>query len=212
MVYVSLATRTRTTLLVLAIVFFVQVILCVLLEKENVLSKISSKKIWTSVAVIVVLMLLGIFLVKDTQIVKEFIDNLGKGGGILNNIRFTTQRKALSQLFGYPMGGRKMDLGLIYCHNVWLDMANASGLIPFFAFTGFTVYTLYNLIHFSMQKDIHTETKLIMVGMYAAFFLYYTVEPALDSSVHFITPWILINGLIHGYMLKEGRKNEIRKI
>ena len=204
-IYASLATKTRTTLLVLAIVFCIQALLYVVLEREKILSRISVKKIIIAAVIILAVAILGIILVKDTQIVKEFIDNLGKGGGILNNARFVVQRKALAQLFDYPMGGRQMDLGFIYCHNVWLDMANAAGLIPFIAFTVFTVYTLYYLIRFIMKKVIQTETKLVMTGMYVAFFLYYTVEPALDASVHFLTPWMLINGLIHGYLAKEGK-------
>lgn len=205
LIYVSLATRTRTTLLVLVIVCIVQFVLVLILEKEKVRLYTLGKKLWIVVVIGVVGMVVGIVLIKDTQIIRAFIDNLNKGGGILNNVRFTAQRAAISQLFDHPMGGRKMDLGLLYCHNVWLDMANASGIVPFVAFTGFTLYTGYNLVRFVLEKDIQTETKLIMTGMYVAFFLYYTVEPALDSSVHFITPWILVNGLIKGYMSKEGR-------
>lgn len=205
LIYASLATRTRTTLLVLALVCIVQFVLFVVLEKEKVLSHATSKMLWVIALIGFIALIVGFILIKDTQIIREFIDNLGKGGGIINNARFVVQRKAISQLFDYPMGGRNMDLGFLYCHNVWLDMANASGLVPFAAFTGFTVYSGYNLVRFVSKKNIQTETKLIMAGMYVAFFLYYTVEPALDSSVHFITPWILVNGLIHGYVSKEGK-------
>lgn len=211
-VYASLATKTRTTLLVLAIVAFIQIALYTLLESKKVQSIISGRKLWITVAVAVGVIIIGIFFLKDTQIIREFIDNLGKGGGILNNDRFKVQREALSQLFDYPMGGRQMKLEFIYCHNVWLDMANAAGLIPFFAFLGFTIYSICYLIRFIMKKEIQTETKLIMAGLYVAFFLYYTVEPALDTSVHFMTPWILVNGLIHGYLSKEGNNYGIQKV
>ena len=207
LIYASLATRTRTTLLVLALVCIVQFVLFAILEKEKAVSFVKSKKLWVLIVIGVTGLIVGFILIKDTKIIREFIDNLSKGGGIINNARFVAQRKAISQLFDYPMGGRKMDLGFLYCHNVWIDMANASGLIPFVAFTGFTIYSGYDLIRFILKKNIQAETKLIMTGMYVAFFLHYTVEPALDSSVHFITPWILVNGLIHGYISKEGREN-----
>jgi hypothetical protein len=78
-----------------------------------------------------------------------FINNLGKDGGILNNVRFQAQRLALQQIFDYPMGGYQMNLGgLGQSHNTWLDMANAAGVIPFFAFTAYTLCSLCNLVKF----------------------------------------------------------------
>lgn len=198
----SLATRTRTTLLVLAVVFFLQGCLFILLEKENVMKNVTPKKIGVFFGGIVVLIIISVMLLKDTEIVQAFVNNLNKGGGILNNIRFRVQSQALSQIFDYPWGGSQMKLELKLAHNVWLDLANEAGVIPFFAFTGYTVWTIYELIRFILKKDIVTEVKLIIVGIYIAFFLYYSVESAIRATVHFMSPWMLINGLVHGYITK----------
>ena len=90
-----------------------------------------------------------------------------------------------------------------YCHNTWLDMANAAGLIPFFAFTGYTIYTLYQLILFIRKKSIETDFKIIAVGIYVAFFLFYTVEPAMDASIHYLTPWVFLNTVIQETIVKK---------
>ena len=90
---------------------------------------------------------------KDSSIVVAFVENMGKGGGIINNVRFKAQRMALEQLFVYPMGGRQMELGRNYCHNTWLDMANAGGLIPFFSFALHTVYALYEKFCILLRKN-----------------------------------------------------------
>ena len=199
-VYASLATRTRTTLLVLALVFFIQGVIFVLLEKEKVMKNVTPKKLGLFFGGIIVLIAVLVFALKDLEIIQVFIDNLSKGGGILNNIRFVVQRQALSQIFDYPWGGSQMVLDLKLTHNVWLDLANEAGIIPFFAFAGYTLWTLYELIRFVMKKEIATEVKLMMVGIYVAFFLYYTVESAIRATVHFMTPWMLVNGLVHGYV------------
>ena len=199
-VYASLATRTRTTLLVLALVFFLQGIIFVLLEKEMVMKNVTPKKLGLFFGGIAVLIVVLVFALKDLEIIRIFINNLSKGGGILNNIRFVVQRQALSQIFDYPWGGSQMELDLKLTHNVWLDLANEAGIIPFFAFAGYTVWTLYEMTRFVMKKEIATEVKLTMVGIYAAFFLYYTVESAIRATVHFMTPWMLVNGLVHGYV------------
>ena len=199
-VYASLATRTRTTLLVLALVFFIQGVIFVLLEKEKVMKNVTPKKLGLFFGGIIVLIAVLVFALKDLEIIRIFINNLSKGGGILNNIRFVVQRQALSQIFDYPWGGSQMVLDLKLTHNVWLDLANEAGIIPFFAFAGYTFWTLYELIRFVMKKEIATEVKLMMVGIYVAFFLYYTVESAIRATVHFMTPWMLVNGLVHGYV------------
>lgn len=199
-IYASLATRTRTTLLVLAIVFFLQGVLFVILEKEKVMKNVTPKKIGLFLGTIVAAIAILVFVLKDLEIVQIFIDNLSKGGGILNNIRFKVQRQALSQIFDYPWGGSQMVMDLKLAHNVWLDLAHEAGIIPFFAFAGYTFWTLVELIRFVMKKEIAVEVKLMVVGIYAAFFLYYTVESAIRATVHFMTPWMLVNGLVHGYV------------
>ena len=207
--YTSLATRSRMSIVIFAIVFVMQIFIFILLEGKIVKKILSSKKAWALAAIIVVLLIGAFFVLRDTTVVGGFIYNFGKDGGILNNIRFTAQRQALSQLFTYPMGGMQMDLILEgYCHNTWLDMANESGLIPFFAFAVYTAVTFYETVCFVRMKEISTEAKLIVAGMYISFFLLFTVEPALEASVHLTTPWFFTNGITHG-MLQLEKKKEI---
>ena len=115
-VYASLATRTRTTLLVLALVFFIQGVIFVLLEKEKVMKNVTPKKLGLFFGGIIVLIAVLVFALKDLEIIRIFINNLSKGGGILNNIRFVVQRQALSQIFDYPWGGSQMVLDLKLTH------------------------------------------------------------------------------------------------
>lgn len=202
-IYASLATRTRTTLLVLILVFAGQAVLYAILEKNKVMQYVTPKKIGIFLIGTIGVICLLVLMLKDNEMIRVFIDNLDKDGGILNNVRFTAQRQALSQIFDYPFGGNQMVMDLNMAHNAWLDIANEAGIIPFFAFAAFTFWTIYELICFTLKKEIGTEIKLITVGIYVAFFLYYTVEPALKASVHFITPWMLITGTVHGYISKD---------
>lgn len=201
--YTTLATKSRMSMMIFAMVFCGQAVLFVVLEKERAKELASDRKVRIAVVILLALLIAAGFALKDSDVVVAFLENMGKGGGILNNVRFEAQRLALAQLFEYPMGGRLMELGRTYCHNTWLDMANAGGLIPFFAFTAYTLYTLYELIRLLLKKGISTEAKLMMAGLYVSFFLYLSVEPALDASIHLVTPWIFVNGLIHGRLSLE---------
>lgn len=201
--YISLRSKSRISIVILAVIFFAQVLLYLILERENLGKILSNKRLWISLGSFFVILSITAYLIKDTAVVRAFIDNMGKDGGIINNVRFVAQREALSQIFDYPFGGRQMVLSLNYLHNVWLDMANATGSISFTAFAVYTFLTVYELIRFLMKKTFSTETKLIVAGIYGAFFLYFTVEPALDASIHYLTPWFFMNGLVHSSLTKE---------
>lgn len=196
--YTSLATKSRMAVVIFALAFCAQALIFIISEREFVKKIVSNKKFWFLCAVMLVVVAIGVYAVKDSAVVVAFIENMGKGGGILNNVRFEAQRMALEQLFDYPMGGRLMDLGRTYCHNTWLDMANAGGIIPFFAFTAYTLYTVYGVVCLLLKKSVSAEWKIVLTGLYVVFFLFLSVEPALDASVHLVTPWIFVNGLIHG--------------
>lgn len=203
--YTALSTRSRMTVLIFAIVVLVQLLLYVIYEWNTVKKLMKNKRIWMACVAIVVGMFVGFFWVKDMPVMKAFINNLGKDGGILNNERFQTQRLAVQQIFDYPMGGYQMNLGSLgQCHNVWLDMANAAGIIPFLAFVSYTLYSLYNLVRFMRKSDITTEIKLLIMGVYGSFLLYFNVEPALEASIHWITPWLFLNGIIYGSQKYKG--------
>ena len=201
--YTSLATKSRMSILIFAIVICLQMLLFVILEREIVKKMMRSRWLWIAGIVLLASVLLSGFILKDSTVVVAFLENMSKGGGILNNVRFVAQRMALKQLFLYPMGGYLMDFGEIsHAHNTWLDIANAAGLIPFFSFVAYTGYTVYEQICLLLKKNVPTETKLIITGTYVAFFLYFSVEPVMEASVHLMTPWIFLNGLVHGCIVK----------
>ncbi len=207
-IYISMYSQTRTSVLIFPLVFAAQAVLYAMLEWRKIREFFSNKKVRLAAIGVLVLLLGVILLFKDHPVVSGFMGIMGRDGGIFNNIRFKVQRLALKQLFLYPMGGDQMSfMGYPYAHNAWLDMANMGGLIPFFAFSAYTFLTVYELIRWLMKKEISTERKLILAGIYGAFFLYYTVERAFDSSMHFMTPWFFINGLVHAELTEEKKKS-----
>lgn len=203
-IYISMYSQTRTSVLIFPLVFAAQAALYVILEWKKVKKLLSNRKVQAAGLGVLLTGVIALILLKDHPIVSGFLGIMGRDGGIFNNIRFQLQRMALDQLFLYPMGGDHMSfMGYPYAHNAWLDMANFGGLIPFFAFSAYTFLTVYELIRWLMKKEIPTERKLILTGIYGAFFLYYTVEHAFDASMHFMTPWFFINGLVHAELTKE---------
>lgn len=208
--YTSIVTKSRIPIVIVGMIFCGEIVLYLLFESKAIKRIICSKKVWFMVAAFFMIALIGGYFAKDLEIIKNFVDSFSRGGGILHNVRFELQAKALKQLFDYPMGGRQMDLYFNYerqyIHNTWLDMANASGIIPFFAFAAYTVYSAINLIRFLLKKEVYMELKIVTAGLYVMFFLFYSVEPAFDASINYISPWMVINGMIQGLLSNDGIK------
>lgn len=198
-VYVSWISDSRMSIFIFPLVFAAQVVLYLLLEWKEVKQILCKRKrMFTGIFVLVVAALL-VFVITDNPVMSVLKEKLGRDGGVFGSDRFVAQRLALEQLFVYPMGGSHMDFGRIsYAHNTWLDMANRAGLIPFFSFAAYTFWTIYEMIVWLTKKEISTKRKLMTAGVYGAFFLYYTVERGIDNSMHFMTPWFFINGMVHG--------------
>lgn len=207
-VYISWISDSRMSIFIFPLVFCAQFVLYVLIEWKKIKDYVLKRKgFFIGLAVILVLGIL-LFVLIENPVMTVLKTKLGRDGGVFGSERFVAQRLALEQLFVYPMGGRHMDFGRItYAHNTWLDMANRAGLIPFFAFSAYTFWTVYEMIVWLTKKEISTRRKLMAAGVYGAFFLYYTVERGIDNSMHFMTPWFFINGMVHGELsvIKEKR-------
>ena len=197
-VYIALASQTRTPILAFPIVFCAQAVLYVLLEKDKFLKLVKNRKVQIAAGMLLAVLVAAVFILKDHPFIASFIDIMGRDGGIFNNIRFKLHRAGLQQLFVYPMGGYQMDfLGHPHAHNTWIDIADASGVIPFFLFAAYTALTLYELICWLCKKGISADRKIIVAGFYGIFFLYYTVERGLGGSMHYMTPWFFANAMVH---------------
>lgn len=208
-IFFAFYSSTRTQLLVFAIVFFLEFLLYIIFNrnlfksKRKSLIKIGAVVVGV-VAVFAIAVAVNAFHIRDTKLFSSIFGMITRDGGILNNIRFVGQRKALMQILVYPMGGSQMDIaGLSHCHNVWLQMANEAGLIPFVLFVIYTVVTFIDLIKLMKNKSVEMELKYLLFALYMSMILFYTVENALRNSIYEVTPWMFVNGVISSYAINQ---------
>lgn len=199
--YYAFRSLARTPIMVLAILGAWEILLCIYLNRKNPRLMGYVKKALFAGCIIGVIGVCLILLNWDTISNIRFVKNLSKDGGILNNLRFVAQRSVLVNLFKYPRGGMPIE-GLKMAHNVWLDMALDTGILTFGMFTLYTVVSLVQLIRL-LRSSAPDELKYVMSGIYFAFILYYSVEPALNANIQFLVPWIFNNGLIAGVVQNE---------
>ena len=197
----SLISGSRTLIAIFVLVFGLNILLFYCLNRAN-------HKIRKSMHILF-LILLGICALAGFC----YIFNIGgfsdymkspmwaRDGGILHNVRFEIQWKAITQLFKYPMGGSQMELSRWnHTHNVWLDIANRSGLIPFCLIVAYTIATIYNLIKLLIKQTVPQAMKYLLMSSYLSLFLYYMIEPALEANIIYWSVWALICGLIKGVL------------
>lgn len=200
--YVSFASLSRGSIVIWALVLPMEGILYLLLNHKQHEKFLNKKVLFCLVGI-------GVLALAAWEILmhSSYASVLTRDGGILNNIRFKGQICAIRQLFTYPMGGYQMYLaGMQYAHNIWLDTANAAGLIPFTALVLYTLLSVYDLMKLLFKTNISQEIKYAMSGIYVAFFLYYMIEPALEANILFLIPWIFLNGVIYGCLYKKGEE------
>ena len=164
-VWFSLKSGSRLLVMVFLLVLLINCALYIYLNKEKCLTG-KNIKIFLGVSAAIFIVLLGVwfFNLGDCQ---SYLKNSfwSRDGGIFNNIRFHAQFSAIEQLFDYPLGGRKMSLpeNMYFVHNVWLDMANASGIYSFLCILVYTIYTLVDVVKLVLNKRIADETKYLLV-------------------------------------------------
>lgn len=197
----SLVTGSRSLVMIFAIVIITNIILYFYLNRHNETAR-RSLRLFAPCLLAAVIFAGALYLLNAGGIYDYLHSQTwNRDGGILHNIRFQAQISALRQIPEYPFGGSRMDLaGLGFAHNVWLDVANRSGLIPFVLLVAYTFFTLYNLIKLIRTQTTDHDIIYLLVSSYLSLFLYYMIEPALDANIMYWALWALICGLTKGVL------------
>lgn len=162
-----------------------------------------SKKTWyIAVLVLIVLMIiLGLVFGLNIGNIKGslyFQNFMTRDGGIIKNVRFQIQAKAISQLLSHWKGGVTMELlGFGSTHNYWLDLANHTGLLPFILMVLFTFSAIKDMVLLILSNDISTKLKYLLPSVFMSFFLYHCVEPGGIVRPDYILYLTIMAGVIY---------------
>lgn len=99
-------------------------------------------------------------------------------------------------------GGRNIELNLSYVHNLWLDVFYDSGLIPFILLMIFTLLSLITLLQF-LKLKINLAYKALIIGLFAAFYLTFAVEPIMQGFNIYFTCFCFVLGIMQRKLIIE---------
>lgn len=115
--------------------------------------------------------------------------------------RILVYSRALSQMFDFPFGGYRMNLGLAYAHNLWIDVLYAAGLIPFLFLLTYTLKSIINLISIlNIDSMNNKDFKIFIFSIFVGYLLNFMVEPILEGVPYMFLSFCLFNGMIRKYL------------
>jgi O-antigen ligase len=129
----------------------------------------------------------------------EQSDNTGTAGG-------RTQRWALSlpNLISKPLGWSIDEFG--YSHNLWLDVAQVTGILPFCLLIVFSARNFLNLKKLVRNKTIDLPFRTIILTFTVATNIVFFVEPIMQGAFSLFVIYCFMQGVLNKYLHYEKRQ------
>jgi hypothetical protein len=106
----------------------------------------------------------------------------------------------------YPFGGgfliQNSDWG--YLHNMWLDVYNVVGIIPFLLLLVLTFCFFFSYLRFNrlMKNTGRENERIVFQSLLIAFFLNMMIEPIIEANPYYFLIVLMFFGAMEGYTYK----------
>lgn len=204
--YGTIANASRTLIYLTVISFVIALFMYSLLYHKKQ-SKVF--KVWLCVFVIFIIG--GIVISLDLfQLAERFV-NTSLGQRLLqnnsdipfgNNIRLLYARNILVRLFKYPMGNMPYPH---YAHNLWVDVAKETGIIPLIMYSLFSILSLKTVIYIFMSKKIEKDLKIFIVSLTVAYYIAFFTEPIMIGAPYIFANYCFLIGFLTSVKSKINR-------
>lgn len=200
----SVVNASRTMIFVTLIIFFV----CLFLyfyEKYGLgssvfkfvgtgtaLASIVLFALWTNIFNIQQILLDSALGQRETAAVKT--------SSVFHNLRWEYAGEILKMLPSNPLGGINY---AHYAHNLWLDVAKETGIIPFVFYALFSIVAVVITVRLFQNNKLTLEYKFVIVPVIIAFILTFFTEPIMQGSPISFSLFCFIIGGIEGANMKE---------
>lgn len=116
------------------------------------------------------------------------------GVGIGSTSRWDKVAYYLSHFLENLSGGNHMRQVIGYAHNLWLDVYDTAGLIPFIALL---IVTVLILTRFIQNKSLFRENEVkLLVLFFVSSYIHFFTEPAYYSLINYMWVFAFISGYI----------------
>lgn len=119
--------------------------------------------------------------------------------------RGSVRNQYIALMFDYPWGGRKI-LGKVglYAHELWLDIFDSAGIIPFILIWIVTFQITSGNIRYILNKEVPIKNRVMIVGITTSITIQFFFEPVLTGCRALLFSYFLICGLVRSQSLCYG--------
>ena len=115
--------------------------------------------------------------------------------------RFWRWADAINRLFTYPLGwSNESNVGYVYVHNMWLDIARMGGLLPFITFVIATIQIV--IVQLELFKIKDDNIVVILLSIFVAVSSASAIEPVIEGSPVFFVLSISFWGMSKEYLIE----------
>lgn len=153
-------------------------------------------------AAAVVLTVLAAVVVEADAILRELAPEYGLAERFVERgvetERYAAWSAVVASLPQHPFGGRTADLaGLNYAHNLWLDVAVDSGVLPALLLLAFQA-SHAGAVKRLIRSEGPSPVRVALIGLGVSFLATFLVEPAMQFSVMYVAASGFALGLASG--------------
>lgn len=107
----------------------------------------------------------------------------------------------IALMFDYPWGGRKVlsTVGF-YAHELWLDVFDSAGIIPFVLIWIVTIQITFSNLKYILNKKVPIENRVLITGITATVTVQFFFEPVLTGCRALLFSYLLICGIIRSQL------------
>ena len=107
----------------------------------------------------------------------------------------------IALMFDYPWGGRKaLSKVGFYAHELWLDVFDSAGIIPFVLIWIVTIQITFSNLKYILNKKVPIENRVLITGITASVTVQFFFEPVLTGSRALLFSYLLICGIIRSQL------------
>lgn len=111
--------------------------------------------------------------------------------------RGDVRKQYIDLMFNYPFGGRKM-LGEVgfYAHELWLDIFDSAGIVPFILIWIITLQITVCNIKYIFNRGVPIQNRILIVGITTSVTVQFFFEPVLTGCRTLLFSYFVICGLV----------------
>ena len=141
----------------------------------------------------VVLLLIELNVINQNVI--DAYTNRNEGGSSVSSVggRWDMWTDGIQNVFRYPLGWDVEGAQYGYAHNLWIDVARVSGILPFLCFLMATLISYGKLFKLLRSKDMTIVP--LLLGLNVCFFLSTFVEPVVEAIPLYFYLYMMLWGI-----------------